>query len=169
MNMAIRNFTPGLSGPSGALRCAAAGLLLAAMAGCSATQDMLGMSTAHVPEGANVEAAPYPSLATAPQHMPPINEREPGQEVPERQRAADIRKEMTREANRLRNEARRLDTEKTGGRVVVTHDQRAAEALASEEAAVKAVDAGEAARLRAEIEAELNAAFGEDAAPAAAE
>ena len=148
-----------------ATRWAAAAILLSAVAGCGAAQDIMGASLDHVPESPGVENAPYPSLADAPEPAPPFDRRAPeAAQAPQRDKA-QLQKALSREAESLRAEARRMDRAQIGdGGVVVTHNQRAAAALAEEEAAVKASSAGEAERLRAEIEAELNAAFGEDAA-----
>ena len=142
-------------------------LLVGAAAGCSSAKEMFGASTTHVPEGAGVADAPYPSLADAPQHVPPIGERDGSQGLLERKRGAALVKDLKNEADRLRAETRRLDRQKSGDRVVATRSQRAAAALAEEQAELKKGQADEAAKLRAEIEAELKAAFGEDAEAAA--
>lgn len=148
-------------------RTLAVSLLAVSLTACGAAQEMAGMSYENLPESPEVENAPWPRLADSPTPVAPVNSKNPEDDLPERRRAAAVNADMNARASQLRAEAERLRTEKSsGGRVVALTNQRASEALAAEEATVKAADADDAELLRKQIEEELNAAFGDDAAAA---
>ncbi|MEM9725992.1 MAG: hypothetical protein AAF909_11070 [Pseudomonadota bacterium] len=155
----------------------------ALVTGCGAVRDVAGLNYDFLPESEGVAEAPWPRLADAPAPEPPLEMLRPDQDIPERRLGAEISADVAAEAEELRALAADLRAQPVIGEDL----QAQAEAVRRRNAALDARDrrvaagagapagatgagaptsgavgADEAARIRAEIEAELRAIRGEE-------